>query len=247
MEKKTIYVAGPMRGIPYFNFPAFDKAQDLLESDGWEVFNPANLDRQDGFDPLRLPSDYDWNGVEGFDLAKCVKRDLEALQESDAIYLLPGWEASVGARSEFSVAKWLGKAILYAEGAGAHPQEPWIPSTTETESADADTGARKGVKLARFDLMPVHALWELAEHFGRGAEKYAIRNWEKGYDWSKNYAAAIRHLMQFWAGEDFDKELGSKHVIAAAWHCIVLATFMETHPEKDDRAPIMKEKGRIEQ
>ena len=43
------------------------------------------------------------------------------------------------------------------------------------------------------------------------------------------YAAAMRHLTQFWAGEDLDPGEGSKHVIAAAWHCFALAQFMDEH------------------
>lgn len=107
--------------------------------------------------------------------------------------------------------------------------------TTEVRMVDPDTGAAKGSKLARFDLIPAKPLWELAEHYGKGCAKYSSRNWERGYDWSLSFAACMRHLQQFWAGEDIDPETGSKHVIAAAWHALAMAEFMETHPEKDDR------------
>jgi hypothetical protein len=53
----------------------------------------------------------------------------------------------------------------------------------EKMHVDPVTGGVKGQKLARFDLIPVNPLWELAEHFGRGAQKYADRNFERGYDW----------------------------------------------------------------
>lgn len=112
--------------------------------------------------------------------------------------------------------------------------------TGEIRTTDPDTGAQKGMKLERHDLIPARFLIELACHYGVGAAKYADRNWERGYDWSKSYAALQRHLNQFWAGEDIDEETGSKHIVAAAWHCIALATFMDEHPEKDDR-PTTKE------
>ena len=107
--------------------------------------------------------------------------------------------------------------------------------TTEVRITDPDTGAEKGRKLARMDLIPADPLWELAEHYGKGCSKYADRNWERGYDWSLSYGAAMRHMVQFWSGEDTDVETGSKHVIAAAWHCLALAEFMDTNRAKDDR------------
>lgn len=105
----------------------------------------------------------------------------------------------------------------------------------EVRVVNEKTGAEKGSKLARFDLIPAKPLWELAEHYGRGAEKYEDRNWERGYDWSLSIAALERHLNLFKQGEDIDPETQSKHIIAVAWHAIALAQFMDTHPELDDR------------
>ena len=36
----------------------------------------------------------------------------------------------------------------------------------------SDSGAQKGSKLARYDMIPADALDELARHYGKGAEKY---------------------------------------------------------------------------
>lgn len=109
------------------------------------------------------------------------------------------------------------------------------------------TGARKGVKPERPDLIPVGPLRQLALHYGIGAEKYTERdeagnitheggnNWRAGYEWSKSYAALQRHLLAFWGGEDLDPETQTPHLTAAAWHCFTLLEFMNTHPEFDDR------------
>jgi dATP/dGTP diphosphohydrolase, N-terminal len=105
----------------------------------------------------------------------------------------------------------------------------------EVRTVDPTTGAEKGRKLARFDLIPPRPLWQVAELYGRGAKKYADRNWEKGYAWSLSYAAAQRHLSQFWAREDTDTELGMPHLAAAVFHILALMEFTRTHPEKDDR------------
>lgn len=39
-----IYLAGPMRGIPEFNFPAFHAMACRLRAEGNVVFNPAEKD-----------------------------------------------------------------------------------------------------------------------------------------------------------------------------------------------------------
>jgi hypothetical protein len=103
----------------------------------------------------------------------------------------------------------------------------------------AESGGEKCSKLAQMADIPASVMLELMEHYGKGREKYPGDengpNYAKGYPWSLSYNAAMRHLLQFWGGEDCDPDTGSKHVIAAAWHCICLALFMEQHPDKDDR------------
>lgn len=97
------------------------------------------------------------------------------------------------------------------------------------------TGGAKGSKMARFDLLPPAAVKEIAEHFGKGAAKYADRNWEKGYAWSLSYAALQRHLHAFWGGEDIDPETGSHHLAAAGFHVLALLENRRINPQFDDR------------
>lgn len=99
----------------------------------------------------------------------------------------------------------------------------------------SSTGGEKGSKLARFDLIPVRPLTDVARLYGRGAEKYADRNWELGYDWSLSYAALQRHVTQFWGGEDYDEETGAPHLACVVFHALALLEFMDTHPEFDNR------------
>lgn len=126
-------------------------------------------------------------------------------------------------------------------------------ASDKTESGEvrqtSESGAQKGSKLARYDMIPADALDELARHYGKGAEKYAafdsgdglgkIDNWRRGYDWSLSYAALQRHAWAFWNREDIDEETGSKHLIAAAWHCLTMAHWMnnpELAQKYDDRS-----------
>lgn len=104
----------------------------------------------------------------------------------------------------------------------------------------AETGASKGQKDARFDLIPPRVLKALAEHYGNGAKKYApieriegvdgapIDNWRLGYPFSSSLAALHRHLNAWSAGEDIDEELGNNHLVAVMWHCATLLEFQMT-------------------
>ena len=98
-----IYLAGPMRGLPLFNFPAFDEAAAKLRSEGHTVFNPAEQDRAAGFNPATDTA---------HDTAYYMAIDLPEVCRADAIALLPNWEKSSGVRIELIVAIELGKRII---------------------------------------------------------------------------------------------------------------------------------------
>ena len=100
-----------------------------------------------------------------------------------------------------------------------------VGTLVETRVTDSTTGGEKGAKLARFSLVPAEMLWELACHYGRGAAKYADRNWERGYKWSLSYDALMRHLQQWTIGEDADAETGTHHLIAVIWHATAMYIF----------------------
>lgn len=102
-----VYVAGPMRGLPLFNFPAFDAAANRLRALGHDVVSPADLDREAGFDPATSVPD------DAF-LRQALARDLSAITTCDAIALLPGWHQSEGTKVEMSLAKLLRLAVLDA-------------------------------------------------------------------------------------------------------------------------------------
>lgn len=104
--KLKTYVAGPMRGIPLFNFPAFDAARDRLIAVGHVVISPADIDRQHGFDGTSggVPSP-----------RECIKRDVVAIaEECDTIALLPGWEKSKGSAVEVALGLFLGLKFIDA-------------------------------------------------------------------------------------------------------------------------------------
>lgn len=99
----------------------------------------------------------------------------------------------------------------------------------------SSTGGEKGMKPARFDLIPVMPLTKLAEHYGAGAAKYDEHQWRKGFELSKSYAAAQRHLTAFWGGEDNDPETGTPHLAAVTFHAFAMMQILQDFPQHDDR------------
>lgn len=113
--KKTVYIAGPMRGRRLFGFPDFDHAESVAQFYGFLAVSPARLDRDSGFDPASLGDDWDWNKLpDGFNIRETLARDVDALLKCDCIAMLPGWEKSSGARMELSAALAAGLEVLDA-------------------------------------------------------------------------------------------------------------------------------------
>jgi len=112
-----IYVAGPMRSIPLFNFPAFNAAAAKLRAEGWLVFNPAERDNErHGTDISKGNATGDESIAakeHGFDLRVALADDLNFIcREADAIALLPGWRESKGATAEHATALALGLRVI---------------------------------------------------------------------------------------------------------------------------------------
>lgn len=114
-RKRVLYIAGPMRGIAWFNYPLFDRVAKELRDAGNEVISPADEDRMhDGFDPYANPSHVNPDACtfpKTMDFAKTVRRCLDAVLRCDEIVLLPGWEDSQGALAELAIAAWMGKRV----------------------------------------------------------------------------------------------------------------------------------------
>lgn len=124
----VIYIAGPMRGIPDFNFPAFDAAQQKLEAEGYTVVSPAQEDRDAGevHTEEAVAEAYKNGG------GPWVRRDVEIImsltkERNDGIALLYGWEKSTGARAEIALAAWRGIQVV--------PPEMWGCPTTASANA----------------------------------------------------------------------------------------------------------------
>jgi nucleoside 2-deoxyribosyltransferase len=111
-----VYIAGPMSGIPLYNFPEFDRVAAEWRALGHDVASPADITR--GLYWERFGRQYNpaTDRAEWGDEITCelFERDLAAVCQSDALVLLTGWNQSRGARMEITVACALGKAFYSA-------------------------------------------------------------------------------------------------------------------------------------
>lgn len=107
--------------------------------------------------------------------------------------------------------------------------------SSEVRLTDPATGAQKGRKPERFELLPWGALEEVARVYGFGAHKYEDHNWRKGYPWSWSLGALIRHTSRILCGEDRDPESGLLHSAHVAFHALALTEYMLYRTGTDDR------------
>lgn len=111
-----LYLAGPMRGYPEFNHPAFAEGTRLLRGLGHDVFSPAENNLRLGLDPAGMSGDQ--AEVERkFPLRACLAADVAWICGSaEGIALLDGWETSGGARAEVALALALGLPVWELRG-----------------------------------------------------------------------------------------------------------------------------------
>lgn len=92
---KKVYISGAISGRNIDEVRLqFGIAEARLKKLGYKTVNPTKL----------CPKWFGWT--------LCMLIDLVALRTCDAIYLLPGWEESIGATIEFNFSKKWGCELL---------------------------------------------------------------------------------------------------------------------------------------
>jgi hypothetical protein len=94
---KSVYLAGPMSGLPAMNYPAFHAEAARLRALGYRVENPAENHE---------PPCQSWEGY--------MRLALLQMLRCDTIAMLPGWAKSKGATIEHRLAADLGMNIVFA-------------------------------------------------------------------------------------------------------------------------------------
>ena len=90
--RPTIYIAGPMRGYPNSNRKAFNAAASRLWDAGWQPINPVSIEQI-------YPCEEDGK-VDAYRLHNLMIIERAFVERCAAIYLLGGWETSIGAKGE---------------------------------------------------------------------------------------------------------------------------------------------------
>jgi hypothetical protein len=105
------------------------------------------------------------------------------------------------------------------------------PSSKEIEAE----GKKFDENKTRLDLIPPEAIWALGSALSYGANKYGEYNWAKGMQWSRIFAATLRHLYKWWAGEECDAESGIPHLHHALTNIAFACAYSQRGIGKDDR------------
>lgn len=103
----TLYIAGPMTGLPEHNWPAFRHWTRLLRSVGYDVVSPVELVEK--WRDQSKPFTRD-------DYHRAMREGIGAIIDGvDAVAYLDGWNRSRGALCEVHVAQMTGVAVGHVE------------------------------------------------------------------------------------------------------------------------------------
>lgn len=213
-----VYLSGPMRGIPRYNFPEFDSATAALRQAGFTVVSPAEHDREvDDLYAQREGFEHGLTSRSGPTFSQLIGWDLEQLSRPgyiDAIFLLPGWEYSVGVEHELYVSRVVGKQVFYLVKGGASLHEPtrwtWYPEgagpliigLSGYAQAGKDTAGRTLVAHAGFERVAfadalkdvLYALDPLVTYGGMWPLSTVIDLY--GWEYAKSSVPGVRELLQ---------------------------------------------------
>lgn len=115
----TYYLAGPMTGLPNYNYPAFEEVERQLVAKGLTVKSP-HRNAWPAYEP------------DSSEFYSQVLRDaLNLLLTCEGLILLKGWTRSRGAMVEYYIAQALGMPIYLVDGThlvrmDAHTEEEYV-------------------------------------------------------------------------------------------------------------------------
>lgn len=96
-----VFISGGMTNVPDFKNKFLNAENELIKMGYINIFNPAKF--SESF-PKEISHD------------ACMVIDLAVLSVCDKIYMLNGWEQSVGSKQEYEYAMINGISIMYQNG-----------------------------------------------------------------------------------------------------------------------------------
>lgn len=99
--KDSIYLSGPMTGIPHYNYPYFQHVWLAITDTGATCLSPHHVDGGDQVGENTAPQPY------GYYFRKALRMMLVC----EKIVMLPGWEDSKGATMELAAARLCGMKV----------------------------------------------------------------------------------------------------------------------------------------
>lgn len=131
---KVLYVAGPMTGVPHFNFPLFDAVSAALRADGYTIISPAETDHEQtrAAAIASLTGDVaDLAALEGAETwGDCLARDVKMLADGVDVDAEES-DADFRARMGRAVKAW-GKANPADDSGVVPPMPPLVRKVTRT-------------------------------------------------------------------------------------------------------------------
>lgn len=112
----------------------------------------------------------------------------------------------------------------------------WSPLMDDTKPTQPAAGGMKdSVGKAPWDLLDYEALEQIVGAMRFGAEKYELENWRKGISTRKLWAAAMRHLISWWKGEDTASDSKVHHLGHAMANLMMIYWITQHRKQFDDR------------
>ena len=246
MRIPRVYISGPItKGDRLKNYTRAVEAERTLMLAGFAPLNPMRS--------MTLP--HAWSADMPHEL--WLQADLPWVEVADAVLRLPGESEGADEECEYAEAKGIpvfssmfdlfkhyGKTV---KGTGVDHAAPSrsdgsadyvvvdspLPVTKDTNPKDAI-----GSKKSPLSVLPLPVLFEAGIVMLLGAAKYGRHNYRAiGVRASVYYDAAMRHLSQWWEGEDVDGESGVSHLAHAICCLAIVRDSAIRGMLTDDRPP----------
>ena len=104
LPNQTVYLSGPMTGLPDYNRTAFNMRAEAFKKLGYTVLNPADISVTHGTDKA-----YEFY----------LKRSLQMMLQADVVYVFGEYKNSKGVFAELYLARMTGMTVIFEQNGQA--------------------------------------------------------------------------------------------------------------------------------